>query len=145
MGMLITVLLQIISRVIFSNPFMTTEELARYFYIWLAFVGLSWLYSNRQNISLSLLKDRLNPRSQIIIEIVINILTISVFALILIWSPKFIGYQLSNKSPALHVKQGLVYMILPISMVLSIFRIIQVLREDIIAIKKLNKTERIEL
>ena len=131
MGMMGTVVLQVVTRLFFSTALIFTEELARYLYIWLTFSGLSWLYRNHANISLSIVTDRFSTKQMYIFNIITNIVTFGVLIILLSWCPDFLAFQSTNVSPAMHVNMALVYCILPISFVLTCIRLIQSTVEDI--------------
>ncbi len=57
----VVVLLQVFFRYVLNSPLIWTEELARYLFVWLCFVG--WVIAGRggHHIAIGLLRDRLPP------------------------------------------------------------------------------------
>jgi TRAP-type C4-dicarboxylate transport system permease small subunit len=129
------------SRVVFNNPLMFTEELARFLYIWILFAGIGWVYKKRRNIALDVVARMLNPQNRCLFDIIINIITIIAFSIFIFWSIDFIKFQMINPAPAMRFPMGIVYSIGPVSMYFGIVRIINVCVEDI----KMMRDEKIEL
>lgn len=144
MGMMGTVILQVVTRVFFSKALIFTEELARYLYIWLTFSGMSWLYHHHANISLSIVTDRFSPKQMRIFNIISNTVTFGVLVLLLTWCFDFLKFQSTNVSPAMHANMALVYGILPISFVMTCIRLVQSTVEDIRELKDLAQSKEVK-
>jgi TRAP-type C4-dicarboxylate transport system permease small subunit len=50
---------QVVARFVFDSPFFWTEELARYCYVWLSFVGSVYVMSNRSHIVVEVGEEKL--------------------------------------------------------------------------------------
>jgi len=80
--MFLTVLLQVIGRYILFNPFIWTEELSRYFYVWMVFCGIGVVIKNNENIMVDVIFNLLPQKWQKAIALVSNIL-ILIFSIIM--------------------------------------------------------------
>ena len=76
---------QILARDIFIISSMWTEELARFLFVWIVFLGAGTLIEGNEHIRISILADRLPPLAGQIIRIISNLL-ILIFCLIFVWS-----------------------------------------------------------
>ena len=130
-AILITVFVQIASRVIFNDPLMFTEELARYLYLWMVFIGFSYITKKGRNLCLQVVTQKIKGRKKAVFDIIINIFTIAAFMYIGYWSIEFIDFQWINPAPAMRFSLGIVYLIVPISMFLCIIRSLELIVKDI--------------
>lgn len=59
---LVAVAGQVIARYVFQHPIFWADELARYSYVWLAFVAATFITGRRQHITINVLDSVLNER-----------------------------------------------------------------------------------
>ncbi len=76
---------QILARDIFVISSMWTEELARFLFVWIVFLGAGTLIEGNEHIRISILADRLPPAVGRFIRIISNLL-ILIFCVIFLWS-----------------------------------------------------------
>jgi TRAP-type C4-dicarboxylate transport system permease small subunit len=76
---------QILARDIFIISSMWTEELARFLFVWIVFLGAGTLIEGNEHIRISILADRLPLAAGRIIRIITNLL-ILIFCVIFLWS-----------------------------------------------------------
>ena len=111
----LNVLVQIIMRSVFNHPLTFTEEISRYAYCWMIFLGLSYGTKHAKHIRLDVLVNKLPDIVQLIITILIHIITIGIFAWIFYEGIKYVDYTKINITYALQIKKSYVVLILPIS------------------------------
>lgn len=75
-SIVIITVLQIISRYIFNSPIVWTEEMARYFYIWLCYLGAITVQRNKGHLSLDLFGHLIPKTVQVFFNLIINVLTV---------------------------------------------------------------------
>jgi TRAP-type C4-dicarboxylate transport system permease small subunit len=73
-AMVMVVLVGTISRYIFNNPLLWTEEAARYLMIWMALVGASITLKRREHVGIEFVVNKFNPKVQLIIKFISDIL-----------------------------------------------------------------------
>jgi TRAP-type transport system small permease protein len=83
--MFLTTFYQILARDIFVISSMWTEELARFLFVWIVFLGAGTLIEGNEHIRISILVDRLPLAVSRIIRVVSNLL-IMAFGVIFVWS-----------------------------------------------------------
>lgn len=67
-AMLGLVVLQVVSRYVFSTPFGWTEELARFVLVWLTFVSAGFVMARRIHITVDLVASRLGRRGVLVMD-----------------------------------------------------------------------------
>ena len=133
--MAVAVLLQLFSRLL-GQPLAWGEEVARYAYVWLAFIGTPYVVLTRGHIQVNFFIQKLPLNAQKVIQILTNIVII----LSVIWIlPSAFSHsveQWKNLSPAMQLPTFILYISFPIGMSLVAVRLVQLLSADIHALKQ---------
>ena len=114
-GIFLCVFLQVILRYVFNSPMTWSEELARYLFIWCAFLG--WLIASRRNshLAMSFALERLPRRAQAAIGVLIQLATL-LFAWILGRSgARLVANNWDVENVAVPFNLGVVYLIEPVA------------------------------
>jgi TRAP-type C4-dicarboxylate transport system permease small subunit len=133
-AMAIAVLLQLFSRLL-GRPLSWGEEVARFTYVWSAFIGASYVAMTREHIQVNFLVNKFSPKVQRVVQILQGILMISGSLYIL---PRAFAHaieQYRNLSPALEMPIFYVYISFPIGMLLLVIRLAQLLVADVRSLK----------
>ncbi len=106
---------QVVLRYAFNNPMTWSEELARYLFIWCAFLG--WIIASRRggHLAMSFVAERLPPRVQATLSVVIALAT-----LFFAWILGSRGFKLVTnnwdiENVAVPFTLGVVYLIVPVA------------------------------
>ena len=83
--MFLTTFYQILARDIFVISSMWTEELARFLFVWIVFLGAGTLIEGNEHIRIAILIDRLPLAVSRMIRVVSN-LVILAFGMVFVWS-----------------------------------------------------------
>lgn len=83
--MFLTTFYQILARDIFVISSMWTEELARFLFVWIVFLGAATLIEGNEHIRIAILIDRLPLAVSRMIRVVSNLLILA-FGVIFVWS-----------------------------------------------------------
>lgn len=115
---------QVITRFILKNPSPYTEELAGFLLIWIGVLGASYALYTKAHLGIDVLTYKLTGAKKQIVEIFIY-LTVILFALFVMVIGGFnlvkLTLTLNQISPALNIKMGYVYLVVPLSGLLMIF------------------------
>jgi TRAP-type C4-dicarboxylate transport system permease small subunit len=65
-----SVVLQVVSRYVFNRPTSWSEELARYLFVWITFLGAAVVIRKRRHVDVTVLTDRLPPAAAKIVYLV---------------------------------------------------------------------------
>ncbi|GAD91388.1 putative TRAP transporter small permease protein [Vibrio halioticoli NBRC 102217] len=118
--LVVTVTWQVFSRYILNDPSSFTDELSRYLMIWLGLLGASYLFGQKGHLAITLLLDKLSGWTQIGLNIFINLVSLSfIFLAFLKGGIGLVGKTSMQISPALDIPMSYVYLILPLSAVIS--------------------------
>jgi TRAP-type transport system small permease protein len=114
-GIFLCVLAQVVFRYVFNNPLTWSEELARYLFIWCAFLG--WIIASRHDghLAMTYLAQRLPPPGRVAAAVTIQLATLW-FA----WILGSRGWQLVRnnwdvENVAVPFNLGVVYVIEPLA------------------------------
>lgn len=126
----ILVLAQVFFRYVLEQPLTGSEELTRYFLIWLVLLSFALLVRKDGNISVTYFQERFSEGVQKVLRITVHIL-VAFFCVILI----FFGYDLAMKAmiqitPATGLRMGYVDLVIPLAGVIALlFTIENIIRE----------------
>lgn len=120
--MVLLVLWQVVARYLLNNPSTFTEALTRYLFVWLVLVSATYAFGSRDHMCISVLNARLKGRAKTAVNIAIEVLTILFAACVMIFGGSVITrMQMVSMDSSLHIPMGLVYSIIPICGVLTVF------------------------
>jgi TRAP-type C4-dicarboxylate transport system permease small subunit len=145
--MVSVIFVQVIARLL-DNSLSWSEELGRYCFIWLVYLGISYGVKKQRHISVDVMLVILKGKARIVLSLIANIIFL-VFSLIVVRYGSDIALKLlafGQKSPALHIPMGIVYMASPIGMGLAAIRLIQNITRQIKALMgKIDAEKEAEL
>jgi TRAP-type C4-dicarboxylate transport system permease small subunit len=113
--MVIVVFTNVISRYIFQSTIPWAEELARFLFIWVTFVGAILANDKSEHMRLDFVVDIFKGKFRKTIEIVAYLIVIVLLGFLIHGSARYSMSQMDWQSSALGVKHGMVYIIAPIS------------------------------
>ncbi len=121
--------LQIFSRFLLNFSLSWTEELSRYLFILMVYVGMSLGFKHRRHVRVEIIDLLVPPNVLKHINTVGEVIVIVVLALIGYSSIAIVknAYASSQTSPALMLPMFLVYSIIPVMFAITIVRIVQVI------------------
>jgi TRAP-type C4-dicarboxylate transport system permease small subunit len=116
-GILLLVLAQVVFRYALNDPLTWSEELARYLFIWCAFLG--WIIASRRrsHLSIAFVAERLPARARLALSVATELATL-VFAWILgTRGARLVANNWDVENVAVPFNLGVVYLIEPIAAV----------------------------
>ena len=123
--MVLSCFAQVVTRAI-GMPLSWSEELSRYMAVWLTFLGAAYAHRKKSLVAVEILINALKGSGKKVLYIVISIL-ILIFCYVLIryggaFAQKFMG----QKSPAMQIPKGIVYLSAPVcGVMITLFQIEQ--------------------
>ena len=118
--MVAVTLAQVIFRYLLSAPLPWSEELARYCFVWIVFLGGAVGLSRGIHLGVDLFVNLLPERARIGLDFLTNGLIAGFAATVVYASLPVIEMNLLQRSPALGVQMSYIYAAIPISMVLIV-------------------------
>lgn len=119
---MVNIFCQIFFRVVFKYPIFFAEELSRYAFLWMVFLGLSYATLHDKHIRVGLLVGRMPRKAQLVIDILIQALTVAAFLWILLTSIKYLSFCGDTVTSAMRIPKKFVALILPFSSILVMIR-----------------------
>ena len=123
LGVVVAVLLQVIMRYLFERPNPWTEELSRYFFIWLSLIGSSLAAKRGAHFLFDTVVAGLHPTARRIVRSAVTGLVVLMLAGLLIVGVRLAGYARHQRSPALDLPMVWVYAALPVAAALMLLHI----------------------
>ncbi|MDD5017893.1 MAG: TRAP transporter small permease [Eubacteriales bacterium] len=122
--LLTNIFLQVVTRLL-GFPLSFTEEISRFSYIWITFIGIPYTIHADINIRFTLVIGRLTGKFRYVFEMLLRILEFALMSFLLYWSIRYCSFMAGVRSPALEISVLWVYACLPIGFALAIVRLVQ--------------------
>ncbi|EGY76342.1 TRAP transporter small permease [Peptoniphilus indolicus] len=114
LALIISCVLQVFTRFILNSSLSWTEELARYSFIWANLLGAALCTKNKSNATVSVVIENINEKNRKKLSLIINILTILIGTILIVFGSKVAWAVRTQLSPALRISMAFVYMAAPI-------------------------------
>lgn len=124
-------LIEVVFRYILRLSFAWSLEVNRIAFIWMCFMGAAMALRERGHIRFEIIIGRLRLRSQILMSLLCDIVSIAFFAFLL--KEGFTIYKLARttKFPTLGISQGWMYAALPLSALIMLFYVVELVSNDV--------------
>ncbi|MDD5832440.1 MAG: TRAP transporter small permease [Clostridiales bacterium] len=118
---------QVISRYVFSYSITWAEELSVILFITSIFIGAIGGTRRNQHMRLEMVVDHFSPKTKAVLKVISNIVFILVCCVLIyaIWINIQNLFTYKMKTPILKIPKWIPYVVLPFSLCLIIFRLIQ--------------------
>lgn len=123
MGVIMTV--QVFSRALFGRSIVWSEELVRHIFIWTIFIGMSYGVAKKYHVCLEYFIDRFPAPVKKAVMIAMDIAVIVLLAYLFKPAIVYAKDQMRILSPTMGYSMGYIMLAMPISIVLTIFRLLQ--------------------
>jgi TRAP-type transport system small permease protein len=114
-GMFACVLGQIVCRYFFNDPLTWSDELARYLFVWCAFLGWVIAARRRSHLAIASLPRRAPPRLRAILMLAAAATAIAFAAILVFYGTRIALRNLDVETTALFFTIGIVYAIVPLA------------------------------
>ncbi len=123
MVMMTSMAVQVFFRYILNNPLVWTEELARYLYIWIAFIGAGYGVRHRSHIELTVFFKMLSPALRKIVQIAVDSIAIICYSIVIPISIPLLSAQNKIKAVGLEIPMSFVMAAVPVGCSLLVLRL----------------------
>jgi TRAP-type C4-dicarboxylate transport system permease small subunit len=130
-ALLVTLFLQVFTRFITRDPLSWTEEVARYLYVYIVFLGSSAAVSDRTHVAIDFLVLRLPRRGRLAVALLVNVCVLFVLANLFYWGIRATLRQLNIPLVVLDIPYAWVYVVVPATAVLMTLRTLAVMSADV--------------
>lgn len=100
------VFLNVVLRYLFNSSFTMTEELSRYLFVWVTFLGAVLAFADNSHVSVTIFIEKLSPHFQRLAYLLIDAITLYCCYLILLGSYQQMVLNLQNFSPISGIPTG---------------------------------------
>lgn len=113
---------QVITRFVFNDPSVFSEELAKYCFVWLVLFGSAYVFGENGHMSIEFIKDKFPAKLKMGVEVFIELVIVAFAAAVLVKG----GYTVTalawtQLSASLKIPVGYLYAAMPISGMCIIF------------------------
>nr|WP_246407415.1 TRAP transporter small permease [Geomicrobium halophilum] len=125
--MVIITALQIFMRFVLGSSLEWSEELARYCFIWMIYIGISYGVKKQRHIKVDVLMLLFKDKGKVILNMIANVIFLA-FAIFIVIYGTNIAVQIfgwGQTSPGLGLPMAFVYFATPAGMSLTVIRLIQ--------------------
>lgn len=131
------IFLQVVMRYVFGNSLPWSEELARYLFIWMIYIGVSYGVKRRKHLNVDSFSMLFEQKGKIVVGIISNSLFLVFAVVIAVYGINIIA-DITRESAALEIPMGWIYAAPTAGMLLTIIRLLQVLT---IQVRELKTTQ----
>ena len=132
-AMVVIISAQVWYRFVLNDPLSWSEELGRYIFVWISFIGAAAAVRYQLHLGIDLLQKYLPPALYRYVVIVVNLITQIFLLVIIFWGFKILGVIKFQTSPSMHIPMIYPYLAVPVG---SILMLINSLRISIAAFRK---------
>jgi len=135
-AMVAIVFCQVVLRYVFNYGLIWAEEIARYFQVWLTFLGACLAFQTLSHVSISLFVGKLPSLLRLIALLTVQFISIAFLVFLIFKGSYLTKFAWTMFSPALEIPMGIVYLAVPAC---SVFMCINILDNSIKIIKNHGK------
>lgn len=135
-GLLFVLFLQVFTRYVLNDPLSWTEEVARYLYVYVVFLGASAAISDRSHVGIDFIVKALPATAQWIVALLVNLAILFVLTQLVYWGWRAAMRQWNLPLVVLDIPYTWVYIVIPITAVLMTLRTLLIMREDYRAMRR---------
>ena len=131
------IFLQVVMRYVFGSSLTWSEEIARYAFIWMIYIGVSYAVKRKKHLGVDALSLLFARTGQIIISMIANV-SFLVFAVFMTYYGIDIVLKVTRTSAALEIPLSWVYAAPVVGFILTTIRLLQNLLIDFKELKSKN-------
>jgi len=131
--LVITMAIEVLRREIFAYSSIWGEEIVRYSFIYLAWIGAAVAVKERGHIRIDVIVHYLGPRAKALVYILGDLVMffVAVIALYWSWEAVHVSWKFGSVSHGLRVSMVWFFMAVPVGFALMILRLVQSFLRDI--------------
>lgn len=122
--LVIVVFLQVFSRYVLQNPYIWTEEAARYLFVWIVYLSVYISFVSDQHLTISIFTSMMPAALRRIALVLRYFFLVVFFVAVITMTPKFLGVAMLHTSPTLGLRMGIVYVAFPFSVILMFVEVV---------------------
>lgn len=129
-AMMVIIFSQVVARYVFHHSLTWSEELGRYIFVWISFLGMAAAFRNGSHVALDLLLKSLRGVPRKALELANGVLVIIFSSAVLFSGLKLFFLGMRQKSSALKIPMHWVYVVVPVSGLILLYFSVRMVRGD---------------
>ncbi len=121
---LVVISAQIICRYVFTSPLIWSEELSRYLYVWIAWIGCAFCTGTRSNITVPVIFDNLPQKAKCVLTVAGNLIILVMFGYLLYCSAQYAVSQLAFMASTMQISRFWMFAALPLGIGLTMVQLV---------------------
>lgn len=130
-GMVVVISAQVWYRFVLNDPLAWSEELGRYLFVWISFMGAAAGVRYQVHLGIDIMEKILPETAYRYVVVLVNLIIQVFLAVIIFWGFKILGVIRFQTSPSMHIPMIYPYMAVPVG---SIFMLINSIRVSVAAL-----------
>jgi len=127
-AMVILLFAEVISRYFFSFPIMWSEEIGRYLFIWIVYIGAAQAFIKRRHLRVDFLVNKLRYPYNTYLELILYFIIMVFLFFVFLYGLKYAGMNLDKPAYSFkYIRLGWAYASIPIGSVFMILNIIRII------------------
>ena len=137
----VVVIYSVLLRYVFQRPLAWSEEVARYMFIWLVFLGFSVAERSGDHFRIEVFVEMVPAKIRIFVEVFLNVLIF--YALFVFLREGFNYYEQGKRglSTALEMPLNYIYVAVPVAIILTILNRIETVRVTLVKLVRQIRSE----
>ncbi len=131
------IFIQVVMRYAFNNSLSWSEELARYLFIWQAWIAVGFATKHSRHINLDFVLNMCSPKAREVLYWVSHFIWLAFAVYMTYKAYQFTDRVFSRKtvSAAMEIRMGWVYLAVPVGCALMSFRLLQVMAAKLMSFR----------
>ena len=125
-AMVVIIAAQVWYRFVFNDPLSWSEELGRYVFVWISFIGAAAGVRYQLHLGIDLLQKYVPPTIYRYVIIVVNLITQIFLLVIIFWGFKILGVIKFQTSPSMHIPMIYPYLAVPVGCILMLINSLRI-------------------
>ena len=121
--MVVVVFVQVIFRFFIQQPLSWSEEVARYVFVWIIWMGAAVMVKQNGHPGMDLLTKSFPPRWQRATEVVMSLLYTATLLTVVVTGFALVRANMSQPSPAMELPIGIPYAAIPLAAVIMLLNL----------------------
>lgn len=127
---------QVIMRYVFNNSLSWSEELGKFLFVWLSWLGISIGHRRKEHIKITLFVDRLSPKARRCTEILAELILVVICGVTMLQSFTMIGIQLNIPYAGIKISTAWGYLSVALGCGLFVLRALMHIVQDVQFLRK---------
>ena len=130
--LIVSLFAQVISRYAFNFPIMWTDEIGRYTFIWIVYLGSAAAFKNKSHLIVDVFTSKMPPKIQLNLNRFFHTVIILFLFLVFKYGLQYAMNNMGNPAYSTNmISLGIAYASVPVGALLMIINILRTISEDI--------------